>query len=222
MSFIAIDKNIITDNKNDFRNDKMKIFFSPLPKLEEAEFPTVWLDLHISGEWYEVCGKDSKRKFKKIDEEFYVSIPPNRSYRFILSETIGIANDITGLIVNTSSMAVRGLSVAPGKIDPGFRPNKINVVVVNHSKRPLDIKAGDKIATIAFAKTDQRCVPVDSCGWGNRKIENYSKSLYKRILIKINNTDYFELVKTLIMGAIGAAVFLFIKFLYDKYGINKP
>ena len=64
MSFLAIQKDDLTDDEAKFQRGESKIFFSPLPSLKFHEYPALWMDLHLSGDGYEICGEDKKLKFK--------------------------------------------------------------------------------------------------------------------------------------------------------------
>jgi hypothetical protein len=127
---------------------------------------------------------------------------------------------VTGIVVNSAGIAVRGLFVAPGKIDPGFHPNKLTLVVTNYSKRSIDLKAGDKIATIAFAQTSEKCAPTESSGWANRRIEGYSKSSWDQFNDRLKNIDIFNLIGYLVMSAIGAAIVLIVQHFLTRAGIS--
>ncbi|MFZ5631550.1 MAG: dCTP deaminase domain-containing protein [Bacillota bacterium] len=220
MSFLALEKDSITEDEGKFFSGEAKIFFSPLPSSKDNEFPTVWVDLHLSGDGYEICGKDKKLKFEKSNGDFFVSIRPGCSLRFITLEKVGVKNNITGIVVNSAGIAVRGLSVAPGKVDPGFSPNRLTLVVTNQSKKSIDLKAGDKIASVGFIQTSGQCAPSKSPGWALRKIEGYSKSNFDKFKERIRNLDAFELVKSLLMAAAGAAIVLFVQYFLGKAGIQ--
>jgi hypothetical protein len=109
VNFLAIQKEFLTNDEAEFRHGERKIFFSPLPSIKDIEYPTVWLDLHISSDGYEICGEDSKLKFKKYNGDSCVSIRPGWSLRFTTEEKIGVCNDVTGIVVNSAGIAVRGL-----------------------------------------------------------------------------------------------------------------
>jgi dUTPase len=181
MSFLALKKDSLTDDEDKFKSDEYKIFFSPLPDLQAHKYPVVWLDLHLSGDYYEICGKDLRLNFKRQNGVKYVSIPPGRGFRFITNQKIGVKKDVIAIIVNSAGNAVKGLYAAPGKVDPGFLPDQLTLVMTNQSKRSIDLKVGDKIATIAFAQVSGECAPYDSIGWAKRRIDDgYSKTCWDR------------------------------------------
>ena len=219
MSFLAIQKDDLTDDEAKFQRGESKIFFSPLPSLKFHEYPALWLDLHLSGDGYEICGEDKKLKFKRRNGVSVISIRPGGSLRFNTVETIGIHNVVTGIVVNVAGMAVKGLSVAPGKVDPGFKPSQLILVVSNLSKRSIDLREGDKIAAIAFAQTGE-CAPTKSRGWADRKIEGYSRSSWDRFKDQIHGIDIFDILKNLVVAAFGAAIVLLVQYLLRKAGFN--
>lgn len=219
MSFFALQKDDLTDDEAKFQRGEGIVFFSPLPSLKYNEYPTVWLDLYLSGDGYEICGEDKKLKFKRRNGESVISIHPGGSLRFKTVETIGIQNFVTGIVVNIAGMAVKGLSVAPGKVDPGFKPSQLILVVTNLSKRSIDLREGDKIAAIAFAQTG-KCAPTKSRGWADRKIEGYSRSSWDRFKDRMQGIDFFDILKNLFVAALGAAIALLVQYLLRKAGFN--
>lgn len=184
VSFLALQKNInITGDEKRFYCNEVKVFFSELHAIKDEHFPAVWLDLHLSGEYYEICGKEAKINFKDNNDFKYISISRGFSLRFKTIERIGIKRDVTGIVVNTSSRAVKGLSVDPGKVDPGFEPAQLTIVITNQSRRAIDLKVGDKIAAIAFAQVTEECVQNKEKGWANKTPpkDDYSKTFWNRI-----------------------------------------
>lgn len=127
---------------------------------------------------------------------------------------------MAGMVVNVAGMAVKGFSVAPGKIDPGFRPGQLVLVVTNPSKRSIDLKEGDKIAAIAFAQTSEECAPTKSRGWADRKIEGYSSSSLDRLMDRLRREDFFDIIKTLLIVAVGSAITLLVQYLLQKTGVQ--
>lgn len=220
MSFIALKKDSLTDDENKFKSTDCKIFFSPLPQLQEHKYPVVWLDLHLSGDYYEICGKDFRLNFKRQNGDKYVSIPPGRGFRFITNEKIGVKKDVTAIIVNSAGNAVRGLWAAPGKVDPGFCPEQLTLVMINKSKRSIDLKVGDKIATIAFAQVNGECAPYDSIGWAKRRIDNsYSKTRWDRFKNMWNFDLFIKIIyPILIVSVTLAGNYLIQYYLYKMKG----
>lgn len=74
-------------------------------------------------------------------------------------ETITIPNDVVAQVNGKSSLARLGLQVhsTAGFIDPGFR-GQITLELKNLSKQPIWLKAGQRIAQLAFFLTNR---PVD-------------------------------------------------------------
>lgn len=56
---------------------------------------------------------------------------------------------VVGIIKDRSSMALAGLRIGGGVIDPSYR-GEIQVILSHHGTRPYEIKAGDRIAQILF------------------------------------------------------------------------
>ncbi len=219
MSFLALLKEDLTEDDAHLQSGEAKVFISPMPSIKQNEYPTIWIDLHLAGDSYEICGKDIKHNFKKNNESLIISIRSGRSLRLKTTEKIGIGRGLTGIVVNNAGLAVRGLFLAPGKVDPGYRPSELTLVVTNHARRSIDLKAGDKIATIAFAQASAECAPTKSSGWANRKIDGYTLSTCERIRDRLRNIDIFDTAMTLLIGAIGAALALIVKFFLDKMGL---
>ena len=129
------------------------IVIDPPPPV--SDLPALWLDLHVAESKYQVCGDDIPRELlKRPDGTKAIRIKAHRSVRIRTKERIGIDVGHTGLVTNVRSMAVRGLILAPGKIDPGFSPNPLVLIVHNQTNRDQDIVVDQKVAAIAFAETD--------------------------------------------------------------------
>jgi len=211
MSFLAITKDLITDDTDKFVREEAKIFFSPLPQIPDTSYPILWLDLHISNEGYEICGKDKQQEFKQNGNS-KISIHPGWSIRFKTKEKIGIANNITAIVMNSAGNAVKGLFIAPGKIDPGFRPNKLTLVVTNNSRRSIYLKSDDKIATIAFGFTSLNCAPTDSIGWADRRINyHYTDGLSERFKNRVLSIDFGKHIGEIILVIITVFITLVIQ-----------
>ena len=112
-----------------------EIYVDPPPP--EDVLPTVWLDLHLSGTRFEKCENEKVwHEFKEGEnDERYVKIKPGRALRIYTEESIGTSSNHTAVVVNVVSKSKVGLIIAPGKVDPGFRPQKLLLVVFNHSRR---------------------------------------------------------------------------------------
>jgi dUTP pyrophosphatase len=55
------------------------------------------------------------------------------------------------LVEDRSGLAVRGVTTLAGVIDPGYR-GELRVVMTNLSERPVEIKAGDRIAQLRIVQ----------------------------------------------------------------------
>ena len=206
----------LTDNKQDFLLKKSEIFFSPIPQHTKAVqsaggLPEAWLDLHVSGEYYEVCGKDRRHAFLRGQdlegkERVYVSIPAGASYRFKTAEVIGTHADFTAIFTNVAGIAVRGLAVAAGRIDPGFGPDELALVVTNLSRRAIDLHSGDKIATVCFFRTSEPCRPREAGGWGGKHTTGYSSRIRDRLYITLKSSKFYFAILKWFAVAVGAGI----------------
>jgi dUTP pyrophosphatase len=86
-----------------------------------------------------------------------VLIWPQQTQRLLT----GVALELSclGLIVDRSSMALKGLHVIGGVIDPGYR-GEISVVLVNLGGQARYIQPGDKIAQLLLIPTLSPTVEV--------------------------------------------------------------
>lgn len=219
MSFLAVRKEDLTDNEDKFQRHENQIFYSPLPQIIDSNYPTIWLDLHVSEEGYEICGEDKKLEFKRSGKGQTVSIPPRFSVRFTTQEKIGISSSLSAIVVNSAGNAVKGLFIAPGKIDPGFSPNKLTLVVTNNSRKAIYIKGGAKIATIAFVVTSLECTATRSIGWAERKIDfQYSPGRVERIINYLGSFDYKKIIGELIMVILTTLIILYLTGLFKVPG----
>src|SRR5580700_3899052 len=55
------------------------------------------------------------------------------------------------LVEDRSGLAVRGVTTLAGVIDPGYR-GEVKVVMTNLTERPVEIKAGDRIAQLRIVQ----------------------------------------------------------------------
>lgn len=216
MSFLALESADILGEESQLRSASSKVFIYPAPNLRLDEYPTIWIDLHLSDDGYEVCGEDQELEFITQNGKRCISIRPRMSLRLKTIERIGTSRDLTGVVTNVASMAVRGLLVIPGKVDPGFAAKHLTLVVSNLSKKSIDIGVNDKVASIAFAKSTEDCVPTNSLGWGDKKIVGYTRSKWARFKLRIRSVDFFEVVKSILLGALGAAIAFIIKHYFEK------
>lgn len=60
-----------------------------------------------------------------------------------------IPENIFGKIMPKSSHAINGIDILGGVIDPDYRGN-IKVIVINHSSKLFELKAGKSIAQLVF------------------------------------------------------------------------
>ena len=129
-----------------------EVYFSPKP--DSSNFPTVWLDLHVGGDHYQETGEAERaRAFDRgHDGRPTIRIRPHRSVRVTTLERIGLSTRRTAIVMNVASRAKHGLIVAPGKIDPGFNPARLVLVIYNQSSRVIRIQPGDKVACLAVGE----------------------------------------------------------------------
>ena len=139
------------------------------PAIPAASLPTVWVDLHIGGGGWQYCEEhDRWRPFKPdVEKRSYTVLRPGRGVRLTTEERIGTDAHHSAIVVNVASQASRGLIVAAGKVDPGFNPAPLGVVVYNQSRLPLRVHQGDKIAALAFAVLDGAARATQSVGYGS-------------------------------------------------------
>ena len=211
MSYIALTNNDIFDNVDEFVKSGKGVFIGPRPKLNLSDYPAIWFDIHLASTGYEICGQDKFHKFVVSKAGTIVKIRPGQSLRFSTLERIGIKNDTTALVVNCASMAIRGLFIAPGKIDPGFGANRLTIVVTNLSKRSIDLKAGEKVASIAFASASNACVQTKSTGWADKKIQGYSDTFWARIVDAIKEANYVSVLEKGIIPLLAAILALLLR-----------
>ena len=77
------------------------------------------------------------KSFDKVDVKVHVQLKPGTF----------------GLLTGRSSMAARGITVAPGIIDTGYN-GSLGVVLMNHSETKQYIKAGERIAQLLVIPCD--------------------------------------------------------------------
>lgn len=180
-----------------------KIYFRPKPA--DDVLPTVWADLHVWGGGYHLCDEgDLIRRFNKKDDKSgrpFVKIPPLTAYRFYTEETIGVDNETTAVVSNVASKAKHGLIIAPGKIDPGFKPTRFALVIFNQSNKSIKIQEGDKIASVAFVNSSGECKPTQSTGHFDPNFPDYEIGPLKNVWQWAKSRDYAKFVETLIVAA---------------------
>lgn len=79
----------------------------------------------------------------------YVTLPANKRTRVPLGICLEIPKKISGQIVSRSSLALEGVDVKAGLIDPDYR-GEITVLFENTNSTPYYIKRGQRIAQIVF------------------------------------------------------------------------
>ena len=184
------------------------IYFAPPPK--KGELPTVWLDLHAAGDYYQECEDEVRRKFEPADsgKGRHIRIAPHRGVRIITLEHVGLDCNHVGLVVNVASRAKHGLIVAPGKIDPGFNPRPLVLVVYNQSERAIFLHEGDKIASVAFAKISAPAIPSLSKGHANGDYPDFEPRIAQRFKRWIAGLNYdrilYDLLVPLLSALLGA------------------
>lgn len=198
------------------------IYFSPLPV--EVQYPTIWLDLHIAGEYYHVCEDESTRREFKGDHSGrkYVRIGPREGVRLYTEERIGLDNSHTAVVTNIASRAKHGLIVAPGKIDPGFNPARLILVVFNQSGRACNLYVGDKIASIAFAQTSEVCAPTGSTGHATGNMSDFETRRWQRMSRWLASRDYSKFFGDILRMLLVAGLALLGAWLTGYLGIRKP
>jgi deoxycytidine triphosphate deaminase len=214
MSFITIASGTLTTANPGGKG--FPIYFAPLRKDNEDMLPTTWLDLHIGGKDYQECEKDEiTRKFNKIaikekggEVKRYVTISPRKAVRLWTEEVIGTDERHTAIFTNIASRAKHGLLVTPGKMDPGWCPTPLLLVVSNQSARPIRLYVGEKIAAIAFAKIDADAKPSKSIGNAcGDAYPDYEIGKVERLSDWLEYRDYrYDLIKYLLFPAL---IFLF-------------
>jgi hypothetical protein len=219
MSFLAVQR---TDLSDGHAASGYKIFFSPIP---DDLFPAVWLDLHIGGEFYQDCEDDHlKKEFQAADGtgRRWIRIGPREGVRLYTEEVIGIDAHHTAVVTNIASRAKHGLIVAPGKIDPGFNPTRLVLVVFNQSRRSCRLHVADKIASIAFAETTGPCAATPSRGHLDGTLSDFDQPLSRRVRRWAITLDYRKFSGDLLRMCLVAALTLFAAWLMGALGIRKP
>jgi hypothetical protein len=135
------------------------IYFHPPPS--EAGLPQVWLDLHAADASYQVCGQDRDLHPKPQGEDKIIVIPGRASVRIRTVEAVGTDRQHIAILSNIRSLAFGGLLMAPGKIDTGFPPRQLYLVIHNSTSRAQAVKVGQKVAAIAFLTTTLPSGAVD-------------------------------------------------------------
>lgn len=170
------------------------IYFSPLPDVHA--FPVVWLDLHVGGDSYQACEEQYRRRAFKASApgEGFATIRAYQSIRVTTKERVGLDVNHTAIVVNVASRAKHGLIVATGKIDPGFNPAPLLLVIHNQSSRPIKLRVGDKIAAIAFAKASAEAAATTSPGHALAPLgADFEPPLSAKLLERLRNVEWSTL-----------------------------
>lgn len=184
-----------------------KVYFSPRPPAEQ--FPTVWFDLHVSDEYYQHCEDDSRNKFlTDANGVKYIRLRAHKGVRLVTSEVVGLDCNHTAVVVNVASKAKHGLIVAPGKIDPGFNPRALVLVVYNQSNRTILLRGGDKIACVAFAQTSASSKATSSKGHVNDVFPDFEARRWRRLINWLKSRDYAGFAYDVLKIVVGAALAL--------------
>ena len=86
-----------------------------------------------------------------------IKIPSNSSAIIPTGISLAIPNDVEIQIRPRSGLAAKsniGVLNSPGTIDSDYR-GEIGVILINHSKVDFEIKSGDRIAQLVFAKHEK-------------------------------------------------------------------
>lgn len=203
MSFMTITETDLTSHD---ASGGFAIYFAPRPASDQL--PTVWLDLHVSDEYYQECENERRRKFRTDSSNGtrYVRLRPHKGVRLITVENVGLDCNHTGVVVNVAGKAKHGLIVAPGKIDPGFNPRPLVLVVYNQSDRTILLRGGDKIACVAFAKFVGPAKPTMSKGHVHDAFPDFELPAWRRAVNSVRSWDYLGFGYDVLKIVIGAAL----------------
>ena len=219
MSFIVVTSNFISSGD---AGKGYSVYFHPSPPAELL--PSVWLDLHIAGDYYQLCEDDlKKRKFQRShdSDKAFVRVPPKRGVRLYTQELIGTDTQHMGVVTNVASKAKLGIILAPGKIDPGFLPNRLVLVIFNQSNSSVILNVGDKIAAIAFAQISGECKPTESHGHANGQLTAYEASKLQKIRNWLTSRNYAGLSYDVFKMLLAAGLALFGAWLLGYLGLKK-
>lgn len=192
------------------------IYVDPPPP--EDVLPTVWLDLHLSGTRFEKCENEKVwHEFKEGEnDEHYVKIKPGRALRIYTEKSIGTSSNHTAVVVNVVGKSKFGLIIAPGKVDPGFRPQKLLLVVFNHSRRTYILKAGDVIASIAFSELPTEAKNTLSHGY-DKSSSHYEPTWIEKLRDWFSGVDLPKIIATVLFAVSITFVFAYFLLLIPKF-----
>jgi hypothetical protein len=206
MPILSLSKEQLTDRRESFKVDGKVVLLSPLPT-DWASTPSPWFDLHVAeggpGDWYELCGDRKRRAFKEDNRGKYVPVPIGHAVRLFTREKVAVPVCFTGLVANTYSLAARGLLVTPGKVDPGFGPMELSLVIANHSTRSLKLRAGEKVICIGFVEVMGVCLPTPGPGWAKAPVDDDS-TMEVRLLARLQAIDTGTVLAAVLGSVLGA------------------
>lgn len=148
--------------------------------------------------------------------------PPRKAVRLLTEEIIGVNHQHTAIFTNIASRAKHGLVVTPGKIDPGYCPTRLLLVVSNQSTRTIRLYAGEKIAAIAFAKIENAAKPSQSSGHAySHAYPDYEIGKWTELWEWIQYRDHTsDMLKYFILPGILIAISAFISYLFASTPIK--
>jgi dUTP pyrophosphatase len=80
------------------------------------------------------------------------------------------------LVEDRSGLALKGICTLAGVIDPGYR-GELKVVLINLSKEPFHIKAGDRIAQLRIVRrVEGQFIEVESVSATERDIRGFGST----------------------------------------------
>ncbi|MDG6912937.1 MAG: hypothetical protein JRN35_07635 [Nitrososphaerota archaeon] len=180
-----------------------KIYFVPMPTQTAVWFP---LKLPEKGGEYALCGTSKRQRFtERAGRGLSMSIPPRRAAVVSAQEVIGLPNDITAIVATSySNIGAEGLEVIPGKLDPGNNPIAPPIlVIVNHSSKRKVIAAGERVASIAFAKLSGPVPPVE------RDAErDHSETLTGLVSDSVRVIDWVRMMELVLAGLASGVIVL--------------
>ena len=150
-----------------------------------------------------MCGDRKRRSFREDKHGKYVPISAGRAVRLFTREKVAVPICYTGLVANTYSLAARGLVVTPGKVDPGFGPMELSLVIANHSNHGLKLHAGEKVICIGFAEVDGVCLPTHGPGWAKAPVDDDS-TWGDRFVARLQAIDIGTVVAVVVGSVIAA------------------
>jgi dUTPase len=183
------------------------------------------LDLHVGGDTYQACEDQYRRRPFRASApgEGYVTIRPHHSVRVTTLERVGTNQEHTAIVVNVAGRAKHGLIVATGKVDPGFNPAPLLLVIHNQSNRGIKLRVGDKIAAIAFAKVSGAALPTSSSGHAAAPLgSDFEPPFLRRVGESLRTTDWSTLAWDTIKLFIAAVLTMMTLYVAYLRGWRRP